>query len=90
MYGTNPATQKNKKGFFDLLGNLMNIFELNRELNKVAELQKDFPPDDALTVLIQEYVNEELSANDLEWVSAAGIRPDYQAFLKLLDEKKRR
>ena len=63
----------------------MDIFEVNRKLNMVAELQKDFPPDDALTVLIQEYVNEELSANDLELVSAAGA--DYRSFEKLLRER---
>lgn len=68
----------------------MNIFELNQKLNKVAELQKFFPPVDALTVMIQQYTQEELSADDLEWVSAAGTKPDYQAFLKLLDEKGRR
>lgn len=67
----------------------MDIFELNRKLNMVAELQKSFPPDDALSVLIRQFGQEELSAEDLEWVSAAGMEPDYQAFLRLLDEKKR-
>gem|GEM_PF-1577235 len=65
----------------------MNIFELNQKLKKAAELQSEFPPDDALTKLIRSCAGEELSQDDLEWVSAAGKGPDYSEFLKLLRER---
>ncbi len=65
----------------------MNFFELNRILNDVAELQKAFPPEDDFTALIRNCGEGELEAEDLEWITAAGTKPDYQAFLKLLRDR---
>lgn len=71
----------------------MNIFQLNRQLNQIAELQRAFPPDDALTEIIRQYgedEEDELDPDALEWVSAAGTGPDYRSFLKLARERERR
>lgn len=69
----------------------MNIFLLHKKLNQIAELQLAFPPDDKLSGLIRQYgAGEELDSEELEWVSAAGSRPDYPSFLKLAQERKRR
>lgn len=69
----------------------MSFFQLHQKLNQVAEFQLAFPPDDRLSALIRQYgTGEELDSEELEWVSAAGSGPDYQSFLKLAQERKRR
>ncbi len=69
----------------------MNIFQLNQQLNQIAELQWAFSPDDALTEIVRQYGEEdELDPDALEWVSAAGAGPDYRSFLKLAQEREHR
>lgn len=68
------------------------IVKLDELLEVISETQK-FEPEDELTALIKEtegFADDELSFDELDMVSAAADAPNYDAFKKYMDDKKKR
>lgn len=57
-------------------------------LKLTADMQSFYAEDDALTARIRSCENDELSANDLDLVSAAASKPDYRKFLELAKHRR--
>ena len=52
-------------------------------LNLLADMVSSIPGSDDLSALVQDYTeSDELFEDDLSYVSAAGSKPDYQAFIR--------
>ena len=53
-------------------------------LRLAADMESLCSSDDALSRLIGDCSDGELSADDLDWVAAAASRPDYRRFLEMI------
>lgn len=57
-------------------------------LKLTADMQSFYAENDALTARIRSCEDDELSADELELVSAAAAEPDYRKFLELTKHRR--